>query len=573
VVLFRPHLVSKGIYGVRMSRRNNKKRRNQKTMAKAKASSSPEPVVHSETDLPREKHRGKRLAVLFLTVILPLSVATGAYIYPHFHHIRQFRVALAAVGNLELEFDHFQQHAISPACGCFSPEPELWRGIEFWSADMTLQSDRKLNRFSISSPAPAPVTRAGFFPMSVRLLSIPRYSNDDLAMTKLIQAEYSPPSATTTMVFDGVRSADLIFTGSLRIRLQGTNATVAAWIPASGSKIRLMKSQEPLTGEFSRAQLDDISSASAESPQDEVNYPTLDLVAEHVVLEPLDDSSPIYFFSGGSEHMVTLNPPNARNRVILVIDSFFSTRVSMGSITEKEILVPGEHPSKTHIDPTFFSEHDVLPPSWTPATEHSYKLRIDDAFTGHEEYDAAIAKLRKNDTVGLQMRGGGWMGMRYPPMPATRGFTLFGNLGSWQSNNTTGNVQVGGSSTQLGVPSLIEIRNIEGLDLQHLGIIIPFSAQESQGSSLINMAGKGTVLLDRTEINGFEGFIGSLVMWVGLVGTFLGVCFAIYPLPLHFSPKSQGVTVGSVSNQVSPEALSMSDKKESAKGTLFQPYQ
>lgn len=96
------------------------------------------------------------------------------------------------------------------------------------------------------------------------------------------------------------------------------------------------------------------------------------------------------------------------------------------------------------------------------------------------------------------------MEFRYPPIPPFKGFNIFGAISNLTFPAATGTISIGSRTTEVKLPSLIDFRDIQSLDIKDIAkrnIPIPVQLDSAEGYAKIQLKATSQIFLNGESLN------------------------------------------------------------------------
>lgn len=401
----------------------------------------------------------------------------------------EVRGELSEVGNVSIEYSRPQSSGISPACGCVADQVyQDWRGIT--AVAKYIELDRKgtnpTSVFHITGAYPTNVSwRPSEFQFRARIY---RIDLDGLARfdPNAVVSRKFPPRWKVREV----RTGDA--TGLLSVRTQRPLRVaalgpkpIAAWIPMRGSKVHLRSSKGLHADSMRTAEISEEYASCTNGVRDEEEYPMLDVLGPNVLFWSDD---PDMQLTNGREFLDLGSPAPAAGRQLTVIhieSPPFAARVAVQGWDEQTWNQYSAAVRKRTL------ESKLLVGSNCQDSGTAFARILDP-----EQQAAEYASIRREIAMGsvvilrnIPSHSGslGFMTFRYPPIPETVGFGIFGDISSIAMDSAVGKIWTGSKLVESPIPSELEFKGMTGFRTTAGAMTMPISAPDSTGRAVVRV--------------------------------------------------------------------------------------
>lgn len=438
--------------------------------------------------------------ILLLAVISIICIA--AFMYLRQSTSVTIKSSLTDVKDIELKFSDYQSQGYSPVCGCFGEQrPENWRGISFATRHLTIERTGRLptTAYMLTVAAPRQITWSSpgeRFSADLYFISLP---SREVFVPKNI-LENSTPATYQILEkrhFDPRRYFMIFSEEALNVDLLG-DKPLGAWVPSDAAKVKIAYSRGMFPSSKTSATIsEDYSIQETGSPlQEIVGVPLGDFLGPKIVVWSNDDKLNIM---AGKD---IINPPaplkNSQIVTALVAHPPFSLRIAC---IPEDADVVSIYRQVLASKPVQHSDVDYLQMVRHPEDEQGVvNILIPDIEEGAAQFAAVYKKMKENDIVRVPNVPGDfivkdydtgkeigkyktvpWMEFRYPPIPPNPGFNVFGSFSAINFRDIKGHILVGSRVHEINVPSDLELRDINSLEIDGGVIKVPIR-WDSKGS-------------------------------------------------------------------------------------------
>lgn len=93
------------------------------------------------------------------------------------------------------------------------------------------------------------------------------------------------------------------------------------------------------------------------------------------------------------------------------------------------------------------------------------------------------------------------MDFRYPPIPPNRGFNIFGPIRRMEFSRAVGSLALGSRHIDIKVPSLLDFRDIQSLDIEKGVFTVPIQLKTSEETAKIQLKATSQTFLNDEPLN------------------------------------------------------------------------
>lgn len=435
------------------------------------------------------------------------------------------RSNLTKIGDIEFSYRHFQNEDISPLCGCYEEQnPEKWRGVTFTTRRVRIERSgpEPITAYQVSAAEPEPIkwlSGGVRFKAELYFLSLPSNEtfNPQLLLKGQLPATYQ---IINRIQFEPKRQFVFFSEKELNVVLLG-DKPLGAWIPSDGSRV----SVEYNKGMFPAAKVKGVIKETYHLRErlpvfGTVGMPLGDFLGPDVVLWSEDEK--VFILDG--RNVVKFPPGGTYDRKIAVLITHppFSLRVAcIGEDATAEAAYTDL------VKKVSGPEQDYLPAlRYKMGDSGTVKVQIEDVKEDAAEFAEVYKRMAEQDTITVpDIRGDFFaidgetnenlgkfnllpgMTFRYPPLPPNPGFNVFGSFSDITFNSAQGNLMLGTQPVSIGVPSALQLRDINFLKVEGGMVNIPIRWAAADERADVQLEATAKVFLNGEPVGiGFDSY-------------------------------------------------------------------
>ena len=527
-----------------------------------------------------------RIALGFALGCAVIAVGSALFALVFIHsEPAPFSARINPTGDVSVVFKTQQDSGISPACGCVKPESsERWRGLAFVAKRFQFQtrgpSDHALYYFT--SPTPGftdPLTTNLAFDAFIATYVIPGDNQKSIGALLDLLVDSSSAAAgleyIATARTDNITHLSLAYPHSLTIKVVD-RMPFAAWLPATNSTVHLRYARGEFPSDPATTRIEEEFGTGTTGASNGV--PAVDVIGSVAIA--LEGEFPT-FWTSAAPQIEHVPPPESR------ADGFFpkpNSSATTNSFSDSNSVADAASDSVQQwiqsvlTDSTIRKLHllFMIPPfalrlsgaalddtTWAkvqsgerslldvrrgrllpvPHEAGIAALELESPFITPEEYSAIYDSLRNGDQVLVERPGPTLMAMqfRYPPLPPTRGVSIFGSVDRLHFDRASGSVLVGNKVTEMPVPVTFEASQLQQERRPVFRPAIPLQLEVEDSTTTIELRATGRISVDGKTLSSRADAFGGVLEPLSWIVSIVGALGSVIAMIISFLQR-QGVS-------------------------------